>query len=121
MENKDLIELLANYHKAVIEARKKYDIILTSMHWHLLDFLEENKIEYYLTYPTLDSEKVLEERCYARGNNEVFTEKLKQNLYDWNEKIKDYHPKKVLIIEKKRIFRRYIKKRKNYKIKKIER
>ena len=31
MENKDLIELLANYHKAVIEARKKYDIILTSM------------------------------------------------------------------------------------------
>ena len=43
------------------------------MHWHLLDFLEENKIEYYLTYPTLDSEKVLEERCYARGNNEVFT------------------------------------------------
>lgn len=52
------------------------------MHWHLLDFLETNKIEYYLAYPTLDSEKILEERCYRRGNNDVFTSKLKINLHD---------------------------------------
>lgn len=70
------------------------------MHWHLLDFLEKNNIEYYLAYPTLDSEKILEKRCYARGNNKVFTEKLKKNLYDWNEIIKDYHPKKILTITK---------------------
>lgn len=82
------------------------------MHWHLLDFLEKNKIEYYLAYPTLDSEKVLEERCYARGNNEVFTEKLKQNLYDWNEKIKNYHPKKVLTIEKDEYLEDVLKKEK---------
>ena len=62
--------------------------------------LEENNIEYYLAYPTLDSEKVLEERCYARGNNNIFTDKLKINLYNWNEIIKDYHPKKLLIIQK---------------------
>lgn len=51
-------------------------------------------------YPTLDSEKVLEERCYSRGNNKVFTDKLKINLYNWNEKRKSYHPKKLLIIDK---------------------
>ena len=66
----------------------------------VLDFFEENNIEYYLAYPTLDSEKVLEERCYARGNNNIFTDKLKINLYNWNEIIKDYHPKKLLIIQK---------------------
>lgn len=120
-ENK---EWPSNYHKAVLEARKEYDVILTSMHWHLLDFLEENKIEYYLAYPTLDSEKVLEERCYARGNNEVFTEKLKQNLYDWNEKIKDYHPKKILRIQKNEYLEDVLKKENiinNSKITNIER
>lgn len=89
-----------NYHKAVVEAVKKYDVVLTSMHWHLLDFLEQNNIEYYLAYPTLDSEEVLEQRCYARGNNKVFTDKLKNNLHNWNEKLKDYHPKELLIIQK---------------------
>lgn len=89
-----------NYHHAVLEAQNKYDVVLTSMHWHLLDFFEENNIEYYLAYPTLDSEKVLEERCYARGNNNIFTDKLKINLYNWNEIIKDYYPKKILIIQK---------------------
>ena len=89
-----------NYHKAVIEMTEKYDVVLTSMHWHLLDFFEENNIEYYLAFPTLDSEEVLEKRCYKRGNNKVFTDKLKINLYDWNEKIKKYHPKKLLRINK---------------------
>ena len=89
-----------NYHNAVLKAIEKYDIVLTSMHWHLLDFFEKNDIEYYLAYPTLDSEEILEKRCYARGNNKVFTDKLKINLYDWNEKIKNYHPKELLIIQK---------------------
>lgn len=89
-----------NYYQAILEARDKYDIVLTSMHWHLLDFFEENNIEYYLAYPTLDSEKILEKRCYNRGNNATFTNKLKINLYKWNEIIKDYTPKKLLIIKK---------------------
>lgn len=76
-----------NYHNAVLKATEKYDVVLTSIHWHLLDFFEKNDIEYYLAYPMLDSEEVLEKRCYARGNNKVFTDKLKINLYDWNEKI----------------------------------
>ena len=89
-----------NYYDAILEATIKYDIVLTSMHWHLLDFFEKNNIEYFLAYPTLESEEVLESRCYARGNNEVFTEKLKSNLQKWYIKLKDYHPKELLIINK---------------------
>lgn len=101
-----------NYHNAVLESLDKYDIVLTSMHWHLLDFLEKNNIEYYLAYPTLDSEEVLEKRCYDRGNNKTFTDKLKINLYDWNEKIKNYHPKKLLIIDKNEYLEDVLKKEK---------
>ena len=94
------IDWPSNYYKAILEAQEKYDIVLTSMHWHLLDFFEKNKIDYYLAYPTLDSEEVLEKRCYNRGNNEVFTNKLKINLFAWDEIRKKYHPKKLLIINK---------------------
>lgn len=96
-ENKDWPE---NYYKAILEMTQKYDVVLTSMHWHLLDFFEKNKIDYHLAYPTLDSENILEKRCYDRGNNKVFTDKLKINLRDWDEKRKKYNPKKLLIINK---------------------
>lgn len=89
-----------NYYNAILEATKQYDMVLTSMHWHLLDFFENNNIEYYLAYPTLDSEEILERRCYERGNNEVFTKKLKVNLKNWYTKLKNYHPKELLIISK---------------------
>lgn len=34
-----------NYFKAILEAQEKYKIVLTSMHWDLLDFFENNKYE----------------------------------------------------------------------------
>mgnify|MGYP000372056632 CR=1 FL=1 len=43
-ERPENIEWPDNYYKAIIEARKKYDVVLTSMHWHLLDFFEKNNI-----------------------------------------------------------------------------
>ncbi|MNP64993.1 hypothetical protein D3C76_1605470 [compost metagenome] len=70
------------------------------MHWHLLDYLEKNNVEYYLAYPTLDSMDILEKRCYDRGNNVVFTDKLKINLKDWYYKLYKYSPKELLTIEK---------------------
>ena len=66
-----------NYFKAILEAQTKYKIVLTSMHWDLLDFFEKNDIEYFLTFSSLDSEKVLEKRSYDRGNNKIFVYKLK--------------------------------------------
>ncbi len=108
-ENKDWPN---NYYSAIIEAMKDYDIVLTSMHWHLLEYLEKNNIEYYLAYPTLDSEEILEKRCYDRGNNKVFTDKLKINLKNWYIKLKDYNPKKILVIEKNEYLEDVLKKEK---------
>ena len=89
-----------NYFKAILEAQENYKIVLTYMHWDLLNFFESNNIEYYLAFPSLDSEKVLEKRCYDRGNNKIFIDKLKNNLKDWYYKINNYNPKKILNIEK---------------------
>ena len=90
----------SNYHQAIIDSRENYDIILTSMHDHVLKFLENNNIEYFLAFPTLDSAKTIEERCYARGNNKDFTETLIIALYELNQKLNEYHPQKVLRINK---------------------
>ncbi len=89
-----------NYYKAIVDAREKYDIVLTSMHEHVLKFLEKNKIDYYLAFPTLDSVDIIKQRCYLRGNNENFVRILIDTLYDFNQKINDYHPIEIFIINK---------------------
>ena len=95
--NKDWPE---NYHKAIVEARKVYDVVLTSMHDHVLKFLEQNEIDYYLVIPTLDSDEIIKQRCYDRGNNENFVTILIDTLYNFDKKIDDYHPKEILKINK---------------------
>ena len=89
-----------NYHKAILEARKKYDVVLTSMHEHVLNFLEQNKIDYYLAFPTIDSAEIIKQRCCARGNNENFISILIDTLYYFDKKLGDYHPKKILKVNK---------------------
>ena len=90
----------SNYHKAILEAMKKYDIVLTSMHEHVLRFLEGNDIEYYLAIPTLDSVDVIIERCYNRGNNKNFIDILIKTLYDFDSRLNEYHPKKIIRLNK---------------------
>lgn len=89
-----------NYYNAIIDARKRYDVVLTSMHWDLLKFYEENNIPYYLAFPEQNSEEILAKRCYARGNNATFTENMIKNVKIWNEKLKNYKPVKLLILKK---------------------
>lgn len=85
-----------NYYKAIVNARAHYDFVLTSMHWDLLKFYEDNKIPYYIAFPEQGLEEEYAKRCYERGNNEVFTEHMIKNIKLWNEKLKDYHPIKIL-------------------------
>ncbi len=99
-----------NYFKAIVEARKHYDVVLTSMHWDLLKFFEDNNIPYYLAFPEQGSEQVLANRCYARGNNQTFTEKMIKNVKIWNEKLKEYHPIKILTISKDEYLENVLKK-----------
>ncbi len=89
-----------NYYKAIIDAVEHYDIVLTSMHWELLDYLEANGTEYYLAFPSLDSADTLIERCYQIGNDKVVAEGLMSNLSNWYSKLSEYHLKKLLWIER---------------------
>lgn len=91
-----------NYFEAILAAQEKYDVVLTSMHWDLLEFYESNNIEYYIAFPKKDSGLVLEKRCYGRGNNDVFTNKLLVNLVEYQKKLQYYKPKKILYIEKEK-------------------
>lgn len=88
-----------NYYKAVLEARKDYDIVLTSMHWDLLKFYEDNKIPYYIAFPEPDLEQEYAKRCYSRGNNEIFTEKMIKHIKDWRESLNNYNPIKILYLK----------------------
>ncbi|MBQ8665857.1 MAG: hypothetical protein IJ526_03240 [Lachnospiraceae bacterium] len=89
----------ANYHNAVAEMQGKYRYILTSMHWHLLEYLENEDIPYYLAYPSEDSGPILEQRCYERGNNKKFTDKMMVNFIEWRKIIPKYHPVNILEIK----------------------
>ena len=90
----------SNYHKAIVEAREKYDVVLTSMHDHVLRFFEENNIEYYLAIPTLDSTDAIIDRCYNRGNNKNFIDILIKTLYDFDSRLNEYRPIKILRLNK---------------------
>lgn len=88
-----------NYFKAITEARKHYDIVLTSMHWDLLKFYENNNIPYYLVFPEQGLEHEYAKRCYNRGNNKKFTEHMIENIKIWNERLKDFKPQELIILK----------------------
>lgn len=89
-----------NYFEAIMDAREKYDIILTSMHGCLLDYFNDNNISYYLAYPTDDCVDELVKRCYERGNNETFSEKLRKNALKWKNRLNEPKIIKVLYCTK---------------------
>ncbi len=89
-----------NYIKAILEARKKYDIVLTSMHWKLLEYFNKNNISFYLAYPKLDSGDVLKQRCIDRGNTEEWAQAIKDKVNLWYPRIREYNIKNVIFIDK---------------------
>lgn len=93
-------EFPENYFDAILDAQKEYDVILTSMHWELLEEFEKNGIEYYLAYPELDFADEIRQRCIDRGNSTEWSEKIKQKVFDWYPRLKDYKPKEILFVSK---------------------
>ena len=89
-----------NYHQAIVDALDKYDIVLTSTHEHVLKFLEEKQLPYYLAIPTLDSIDEITDRCIKRGNNKTFIDILIKTLYYYDKIIDNYNPVKVLRLNK---------------------
>ena len=89
-----------NYIKAILDARKKYDIVLTSMHWKLLEYFNKNNISFYLAYPKLDSGDVLKQRCIDRGNTEEWAQAIKDKVNLWYPRIREYNIKNIIFIDK---------------------
>ena len=89
----------SNYYQAILETMKQYDVVLTSMHWDLLKFYEDNNIPYYIAFPEQGLEDEYAKRCYDRGNNEKFTEHMIKNIKLWSDKLKDYKPIKILYLK----------------------
>lgn len=93
-------EFPQNYFNAILEARKEYDVILTSMHWELLEEFEKNGIEYYLAYPKLDFSDEIKKRCIERGNSEEWADKIKEKVFSWYPRLKDFKPKEILYVSR---------------------
>jgi hypothetical protein len=79
---------------------QKYDIVLTSMHWKLLEYFNKNNISFYLAYPKLDSGDVLKQRCIDRGNTEEWAQAIKDKVNLWYPRIREYNIKNVIFIDK---------------------
>lgn len=67
-----------NYYNAIIEASKKYDIVLVQLKPEHFDFFDANDIKYSIAYPNINNWKEVEKRCIERGNNEKFISRLKE-------------------------------------------
>ena len=66
-----------NYYDAILEAEKKYDIVLVQLKPEHFDYFDKNNIKYAIAYPNLDNWEEVEKRCIERGNNENFIIRLK--------------------------------------------
>jgi len=89
----------SNYYKALKQAQKEYDIILTSMPWFLIDYYEENNLNYHIVFPETNYIKIIKKRCYGRGNNKPFTDSVIKNLIEWRPLLKKYQDKLLYIKE----------------------
>ncbi len=67
-----------NYYDAILEAEKKYDIVLVQLKPEHFDYFDKNNIKYSIAYPNLDNWEEVEKRCIERGNNEKFIIRLKE-------------------------------------------
>lgn len=67
-----------NYYKAIMEAVKKYDVILVQLKPEHFDYFDKNNIKYSIAYPDINNWEAVKKRCINRGNNENFIKKLKE-------------------------------------------
>ena len=89
-----------NYIEAIMDAKSNYDIVLTFMHWKLLEYFNKNNIDFYLAYPKLDSGDILKQRCIDRGNTEEWAQSIKDKVELWYPKLKEYNIKNIIFIDK---------------------
>lgn len=74
-----------NYYEAILEAQKKYDVVLVQLKPEHFDYFDKHSIKYSVAYPNLNNWSEVKKRCIERKNNEDFIIKLKgvfESFYD---------------------------------------
>lgn len=67
-----------NYYKAIMEAVKKYDVVLVQLKPEHFDYFDKNNIRYSIAYPNINNWEDVMKKCINRGNNENFIRGLKK-------------------------------------------
>ena len=87
-----------NYYKAIKEAQKQFDVIFVQLSPIHLKYFDENNIEYYIVYPSLDSWELVKQRSIARGNNEKWIIRLKEVFEEYYIVSKNSKCKKMFLV-----------------------
>ena len=74
-----------NYYDAIVEAKKKYDIVLVKLKPEHFDYFDKNNIKYSIVYPNINNWEEVEKRCIERGNNDEFIKRLKEVFVPYYE------------------------------------
>lgn len=72
-----------NYIKAIEDASKKYDIVLTSCGPLIREEMEKRNMEYLLVYPDISCKEEYIQRYINRGNHIDFIKHLEENFEQW--------------------------------------
>lgn len=74
-----------NYYDAIMNAVKKYDVVLVQLKPEHFDYFDRNNIKYSIAYPNINNWEEVEKRCIIRGNNDAFIKRLKEVFIPYYE------------------------------------
>lgn len=72
-----------NYLKAIKEATKQYDIVLTSCGPDIRNGLKKEKMDFIIVYPGIECKDEYRKRYKSRGNHEKFVNHVMNNFEIW--------------------------------------
>lgn len=88
-----------NYFNKIENELYNYDIILTSMHEEVLDYLKKYHSDFMIAFPTKEAIPEIIERSIKRGNPKAFIDSIKNNINDWYEQLKTNNTNTILWIK----------------------
>lgn len=90
-----------NYINALLEAMKKYDIILVPSNEDIRKILIENKIDFLFVLPSYDSRDILLKRYKERGNSQELIKEVMEYFDNWSREQEAYdYP--IIILDKEK-------------------
>ena len=97
-----------NYFKAINSSLKHYDVILTSLHEEVLQFLAQNYPDYFIAFPTKKAMKQIIQRSKARGNSKDYIKSVKKYKRQWYKFLKNFPQNRIIWIEPNKYLENYL-------------